>query len=192
MQIVFESGHTSESYVRQEGWRDASIERCPRCHDGIARHGTYSREVPDGTRIARFYCRPCHLTVSLLPHFLAAGYSDTLAAQEEAVKAVSADQTFDATAAALRPDIELQGARRWLRRRLHRYVLTLSLASTALGVAPDSVDVFSLRDAAAQLVRQLPTPVGLAHRPLARWRGPSPRQQPMGPDPPANGEVRTS
>ena len=192
VQIVFASGHTSESYVSQERWRDASIERCPGCNDGIDRHGTYRRQVPDGTRIARFYCRPCHLTVSLLPHFLAAGYSDTLAVNEEAVRAVALYDCFDAAAVALRPDIEIQGARRWLRRRLHRRALISLLAATALGVAPDSVAVFLLRDNHPQLIRQLPTPVGLAHRRLTHWRPPSPRQQSMGPDPPGDDEVRHS
>jgi len=192
VQIVFESGHTSESYVSQEGWHDASIERCPECSDGICRHGTYRRKLPDGTRIARFYCRPCHLTVSLLPHFLAAGYSDTLAVQEETVRAVAVHDSFDAAAVALRPDIELQGARRWLRRRLHRRALILLLAATALGIASDSLAVFSLRDMYPQLISQLPTPIGLAHRRLTHWRPPSARQQPMGPDPPGDDEVRHS
>lgn len=192
MQIVFASGHTSESYVSQEGWREASIERCPRCNGRIPRHGTYRRKAPEGTQIARFYCHPCHLTVSLLPRCLAAGYSDTLAVQQEAVDAIDVHDSFDAAAIALRPDIELQGARRWLRRRLRRHALTLALASTALGVSPDGVEVFALRDNAPRLIRELPTPVGLSHRPLAHWRGPSPRQQPMGPDPPADNEVRHS
>jgi hypothetical protein len=144
-------------------------------------------------RIARFYCRPCHLTVSLLPHFLAAGYSDTLAVHEEVVRAIAVHETFDAAAVALRPDIEIQGARRWLRRRQHRYGLMLTLMSTALGVAPASVAVFSQRDSCPQqLIHQLPTPVGLAHRPLTHWRPSSPRQQPMGPDPPTKDEVRHS
>lgn len=192
MQIVFASGHTSESYVSQEGWRDASIERCPKCSNGIRQHGTYRRKIPDGTRIARLYCRPCHLTVSLLPHFLAAGYSDTLAVQEDAVRAVAAHASFDAAAIAVRPDIEIQGARRWLRRRLHRRALMLKLTATALGVAPDTVAVFSLRGDSPHLIRQMPSPVGLAHRPLAHWRAPSRGQQPMGPDPPTDDGVRHS
>lgn len=192
VQIVFESGHTSESYVSQEGWHDASIERCAKCSQRIPRHGTYKRKVPDGTHIARFYCRPCHLTVSLLPHFLAAGYSDTLDVQEQVVTTAAAHSTFDAAAVAARPDIELQGARRWLRRRVKRYALTLLLAATALGATPDSVVVFSLRDKHPQLIRQLPTPVGLSHRRLEHWQPPSQKQQPMGPDPPIDAELRPS
>jgi hypothetical protein len=123
---------------------------------------------------------------------LAAGYGDTLAAQEEAVKAVTVHETFDAAAVALRPDVEMQGARRWLRRRVRRHALTLLLTSTALGVPTDSVVVFSLREAHPAIIRQLPTPVGLAHRPLAYWQPRSSRQHPMGPDPPSDGEVRHS
>jgi len=184
VQIVFKSGHTSESYVSEHGWCDASIERCPMCSRTVPRHGTYVRKVPDGMRIARFYCRPCHVTISLLPAFLAAGYSDTLAVHEDVVKAVSAYPSFDAAAAALRPDIDLQGARRWLRRRVHRDALILTLVATGLGVSPDTVEPFSLRDTHPKIIRPLPTPIGLAHRPLHHWRPSSPKQQPMGPDPP--------
>ncbi len=78
VQIVYECGHTSESYVSEEAWRKASILRCPICRADIDRHGTYERKIPYGIKVARFYCRPCGLTVSLLPDFLAAGYIDTL------------------------------------------------------------------------------------------------------------------
>lgn len=190
MQIVYESDHTSESYVIQQGWHEASIERCPKCRGGIRSHGSYERKVPSGTRIARFYCRPCGLTVSLLPDFLAAGYSDTLAVQKAALAEIPKHETFDAAARAARPDIELQGARRWLRRRLHRFTLTLLLAATAAGVPIESVDVFSLRSSQPHLVASLPSFVGLRHQRLSYWKHDSPKQQPMGPDPPTLAALR--
>jgi transposase-like protein len=184
VQIVFDSGHTSESYVSEQGWHDASIEQCPQCRRAIRRHGTYERKCPAGLRIARFYCRACHLTVSLLPDFLAAGYSDTLAVFETAVDAVASTSTFDEAAARARPDIELQGARRWYRRRQQRRALLVLLKATAQGVAPEAIDAFALRTSHPHLIAQLPTPVGLSHRPIEHWRGHSPQQHTMGPDPP--------
>jgi len=185
VQIVFDSGHTSESYVIEEGWRDASIERCPRCRATIPRHGTYARKVPDGTRIARFYCRPCKMTVSSLPSFLAAGYSETLAVQKGAVASVGAHPTFDAAARAMRPDIELQGARRWLRRRVRRHQLATLIVATVLAVSPEVADPFAMRVEMPEVLRHAPTPAGLAHRPLCAWRADDAHQQPMGPDPPS-------
>ena len=38
---------------------------------GLARHGTYARKTPRGTRIARWYCPQSHTTFSLLPDCLA-------------------------------------------------------------------------------------------------------------------------
>ena len=185
VQIVFQSGHTSGSYVTEEGWHEASIERCPKCGRAIRGHGTYPRKFPDGTRIARFYCRSCQMTVSLLPEFLAAGYSDTLGVQRAAVDAVNSHPTFDAAAAFVRPDIQLQGARRWLRRRVQRHHMTMLLMATMLGLSTDNVEPFELRRTRPEILRHAPTPTGLAHRPLKYWSTKAPRQQPMGPDPPA-------
>ena len=184
VQIVFESGHTSESYVSDCGWEQASIERCPRCGGRIPSHGTYERKSPEGTRVARFYCRRCRMTVSLLPHFLAAGYGETLDVQRKAVEAVERCPTFDEAARVMRPDIEIQGARRWLRRRVRRHRLGLLLLVTALGTAPAAMTPAEVRAAAAELLQQLPTPAGLAHRRMGHWLEARRLQHAMGPDPP--------
>jgi len=184
VQIVFASGHTSESYVSRQVWHKASIERCPKCNRRIRRHGTYARKTSGGIRIARFYCRPCKLTVSLLPDFLAAGYCDTLVDNRRAIEATATSSTFDEAATKLRPDIELQGARRWLRRRVQRHALILAIAATALGLPQAALDVFSLRMNHPSLIAGLPTPVGLTHRPLATWTTTPAEQHSMGPDPP--------
>lgn len=44
----------------------------PRGGCGFASHGTCARKTPAGTRIARWYCREGHCTVSQLPDHLAA------------------------------------------------------------------------------------------------------------------------
>ena len=69
------------SRVRAQAWRDASLERCPNHPHGgcsFARHGTYARKTPRGTRIARWYCPESHTTFSLLPDCLAARLPGTL------------------------------------------------------------------------------------------------------------------
>ena len=86
MQLRYETGLTGEEYVRAQAWRAASLERCPNHPHGgcsLARHGTYPRKTPRGTRIARWYCPESHATISLLPDCLAArlpGELDTLEA----------------------------------------------------------------------------------------------------------------
>ena len=88
MQLRYPSGHTGESYVRARAWRDARLSRCPNHPHGgcsFARHGTYARKTPRGTRIARWYCPQSHTTFSLLPDFLAARLPGTLDELEEVV-----------------------------------------------------------------------------------------------------------
>ncbi|MEM6962074.1 MAG: hypothetical protein AAF550_10085 [Myxococcota bacterium] len=184
VQIVLRSGHTSERYVSEQGWLGARIQQCPKCNGPIRRHGTYRRKTPEGIRIARFYCRPCQMTVSLLPSFLAAGYSEELAVQQQAVATAAACSGFDEAARTLRADIELQGARRWLRRRLARHRLALLIVATLFGVPIASIDLFAMRTTHPDALRQVPTPVGLAHRPLTAWRATPAKQHTMGPDPP--------
>lgn len=123
------------------------------------------------------------MTVSLLPSFLSAGYSDTLAVMREAVEAAVGAVCFEEVARRLRPEIELQGACRWLRRRVQRCTLAGELGAGLLGCPREELDAFDVRQRCPD-VRHLPTPLGLAHRPLRAWRGSSREQQPMGPDPP--------
>jgi hypothetical protein len=113
------TGLTSEEYVSQKGWLAASLERCPFHPEGgcgLARHGTYARVWPAGCLIARWRCPPARTTISLLPDFLCSRLRGTLAEVEAVVAAVEAAPTQEAASEALRPDIELPGALRWLRR----------------------------------------------------------------------------
>ena len=120
MQLRFATGLTSEDYVTRQAWQDASLERCPlhpRGGCGFSRHGTYERVHPPGTRIARWYCRQGQQTFSLLPDCLAARWPGTLVEFEAAVNDTEAARSLEAAAAAYRPEIELPGVLRWLRRR---------------------------------------------------------------------------
>lgn len=94
----------------------------------VARHGEYARVEPPGMCIARFYCEEGHVTFSLLPDCLASRLSSTLVAVEEAASAVEQRTTsLEEVAATLRPDIEVQGAVRWVRRRAVAVAIALKV-----------------------------------------------------------------
>lgn len=202
MQLRFETGLTSEEYVNRQGWREASLERCP-LHPGggcgFARHGTYGRARPAGTRIARWYCPQGHRTFSLLPDCLAARLGGSLVAVERVVIAVEQASSLEAAADRLRPEVELPGAIRWTRHRVRRIhaVLTVlrGLDPVRFGAWPLELGIWrerlgitpvlpALRGIAADYLHHLSAPVGF--RPVYTPGGESQLlfQHPMGPDPP--------
>ncbi|MGH8532263.1 MAG: hypothetical protein ACREV1_05885 [Gammaproteobacteria bacterium] len=92
MQLRFKTRLTSEEYVSRQAWRDASLPHCPLHPRGgcsLARHGTYERVNPPGTRVSRWYCPHGHRTFSLLPDCLAARFPGSLCAIEQVVAQVS-------------------------------------------------------------------------------------------------------
>ena len=203
MQLRYKTDFTSEQYVSQQAWRDASLAACP-AHPGggcsFARHGTYARLRPPGTRIARWYCRQAHCTFSLLPDCLAARLSGSLEEVEAAVVAVEEASSVEAAADRLRPNIDLPGALRWTRHRLgpvHRALrLLIALLPELLLGCPPTVQGFRARLGTEAVLRRLraiaavhlpglPPPLGF--RAPARGGGETemPRQHSMGPDPPA-------
>jgi hypothetical protein len=205
VQLRFAISLTSTQYVSRQAWREASLACCP-LHPGggcsFARHGTYERLHPPGTRIARWYCREGHCTFSLLPDCLAARLPGTLVEVEAVVAAAEQVMSREAASEALRPDIELPGALRWLRRRLGPVYVALHLLKglmadrfcacwpTLAGFRPCVEAEFvllALRDVAAVHLHGLPPPLGL--RPLSRRGGElkKPFQHPLGPDPPRLG-----
>jgi hypothetical protein len=202
VQIRFAYEHTGEEYVSQEGWRDASLPRCP-LHPkggcGFARHGTYERVSPPGTRIARWYCPAGRRTFSLLPDFLAARLSGTLAEVEAVVVAVEQAAGLEAACEELRLDIELPGALRWVRRRVQAVHASLrllrGLVPEFFASCPATLTAFAqrlgvgevlgaLRQIAAALLQHLPAPLGfLPRRTPGGGRGRA-RQHWVGADPP--------
>jgi hypothetical protein len=202
VQLRFATGLTSESYVSREAWREASLPFCP-LHPGggcgWARHGTYARVRPAGARVARWYCRTGHRTFSLLPDCLAARLPGTLLELEQVLAVAEQAKSLEAAADELRPDIELPGAVRWVRRR----VKAIQGALTALfGLLPErfagavasvlalrahlgvTLVLPALREIAAPFLAGLAPPLGL--RPPSGAGGERPRspQQHPGPDPP--------
>ena len=122
VQLRLRTGLAGEQYVKAQGWRHATLARCPHHPGGgcsLARHGTYARKTPAGTRIARWYCPESHTTFSLLPDCLAARLPGTLANVEDAVATAEDAASVAAAAATLRAGrSEPAGAMRWLRRRI--------------------------------------------------------------------------
>lgn len=206
VQLRYHSGHTSSDYVTLQLWRSASLSRCPlhpkgRC--GFARHGTYARAAPAGTRIARWYCPQGHCTFSLLPDHLAARFPGTLAQIEDVVAVVEDSPSLEAAANTLRTDdVALATALRWIRRRMRLVRTTLTtvvslLPDLCLGTAPTihafrhlfaSASVLMvLREITALHLANLPRPLGF-RPPLSGSGGrKSLRQQHQGPDPPVGG-----
>ncbi len=205
VQLRFPSGYTSDEYVTLQLWRRASLSHCP-LHPkggcGFARHGTYARVQPPGTRIARWYCPQGHCTFSLLPDHLAARFPGTLADIEAVVAVVETSPSQEAAANLLRrDDVSLTSAVRWVRRRLHHVRLVLITVVSLLphlfcGTAPTLVAfgrlfatasvLLSLRGVAAAHLAALPRPLGFRPPDAAGGGRNKAVQHDTGPDPPAD------
>ncbi len=166
----------------------------------FARHGTYERVNPPGTRIPRWYCPQSHRTFSLLADCFAARLSGTLCEVEAVVEQVEQAASFETAARGLRLDIELPGVLRWLRVRVRSVQLTFKLLK---GLMPawfvdcePTLAAFrrrlarpwvlpALREIAAAHLPVLPPPLGF--RPPSPSGGEPKRadQQRAGPDPPS-------
>ena len=182
MQLRFECDLTGEEYVNQKAWQDANLARCPLPPEGgcgFARHGTYERLSPPGTRIARWYCPEGHSTFSLLPDCLAARLPGTLAEVEAVVRSAGQAGSLEKACWQLRLEIELPGALRWVHRRVGAVHVSLRIIK---GLLPErfsdcepTLDGFArclgipavlpaLRQIAAPFLAQLPAPLGFRPR----------------------------
>jgi len=202
VQVRFECGLTGEEYVTRQAWRHASLTNCP-LHPkggcGFARHGTYERLSPPGTRIARWYCPRGHCTFSLLPDCLSARLPGTLAELEAVVLHAGQADSLESACAALRPDIELPGVLRWVRRRVQVVQATLltlrGLMPAYFATCEPTLHAFAhhlgiqpvlpaLRSIAAPWLPSLPAPLGLRPRLRHGAEVIDRHQQSVGPDPP--------
>jgi len=203
VQVCLATPITSDDYVAGQRWRDATVRGCPWHRQGgcgFSRHGTYPRVRPPGALIACWYCPLERRTVSALPDCLASHYSGTLVDLEAMVLAVERARSLPAAVDALRTDIELPGALRYLRRlcqAVHdalgivrglqpaRFAgVPLTLQGFAAALPGCLSGLVALRALASQYLSLLPTPLGFdPARQNAAGLSPA-FQHRMGPDPP--------
>jgi len=202
VQLRYKTELTDEQYVTESAWEDATLSRCPLHPEGgcgIARHGTYPRVKPAGTKVPRWYCRTGRCTFSLLPDCLAARLSGSLDEVESAVEEVERASSQEVASELLRPNIELPGALRWIRHRttpVHRAFNAIKgLIPEPFAALPPTVIAFrealdvvrllpALREIAEEHLPHLPPPLGF--RPPHRQGGDSQTgfQHETGTDPP--------
>ena len=203
MQILIETTMTSEQYVSERRWLEATLLVCPvdpSGGSGIRAHGSYRRKTPAGLRVARFYCAEGHVTISLLPDFMGASFSGQLSEFEQAARVAEQARSVAAAAQQLRPDLsDERSAARWLRRRLSALKSgltalvtsvpelfgvspTLSAVSERLAAVADGVLV-AARLRATKLLDRMSTPLGFRHRPAVSTNNALAMQHTMGPAP---------
>lgn len=150
-------------------------------------------------RVARWYCRAAHMTFSALPDCMSVRLVGSLDQVEEV--AVAAESVgIERAAADLRPEIELPGVMRWIRRRRDGVRAALLALITAmpgrLGMVPEVRAVrgvlgseralLALREIGADRLPTLPYPLGFG-RPRRRGAEREPKlQHETGPDPPGS------
>ena len=203
MQLRFKTTLNSREYVGRQAWRDASLERCPLHPNGgcsFARHGTYARVDPPGTRIPRWYCPEGHCTFSLLADCFASRLPGSLTDLERVVVEVERARSLEAAANALRmDDVSLPGALRWTRRRVRQVHTALQVLFDLIpeclcGCQPTVTALRQwlgvewvlpqMREMAAAYLCVLPSPVAFPSPWLTANHG-GQIQHDKGPDPPS-------
>ncbi len=154
-------------------------------------------------RVARWRCPEARETFSLLPDCLSSRLEGSLDETEQVVMRVEVSRSVERAAASLRPEIDLPGAVRWVRRRLQgvraALVTLITLLPGQLGEVAQlhAVREFlgaerclvALREIGAVHLRELPGPVGFRPPvPKGRRRGRG-HQHGTGNDPPGSSEV---
>ena len=202
MQIRFATDLSADEYVRRRAWKEARLDNCP-LHSkggcGFASHGTYSRQAPRGTKIARWYCPNGHSTFSLLPDCLSSRLPGSLIEVEKAINEVENAPSQEAAVHDLRLDIGLAGVLRWIRHRLFLVRAALTLLIELLPILPQDcrpcISSFraalgveyvlpALRIQAESYLHILPPPIGFGPRPHHKKLKKTPFQHKTGTDPP--------
>ena len=203
MQIRYATDLSAEQYVQQQAWQTATLNHCP-LHPqggcGFCKNGSYRRKIPDGAKIARWYCADGHMSFSLLPDCLASRLSGSLIEVEDVLTKVKNSHSKEAAADHIRIDILLPGALRWIRRRIFLVKASLSMLIQLLpGLFADchlsilsfqsvlNVDYVlpQLRQVASSYLSVLPPPLGFGPLPETKKSKKTHRQHSTGTDPPS-------
>ena len=205
MQIRFATDLSADEYVRQRAWEKARLDTCPLHSEGgcgFAGHGTYPRQTPMGTKIARWYCPGGHSTFSLLPDCLSSRLPGSLIEVEAVINEVENALSQEAAVRELRIDVGLTGVLRWTRRRLFLIRTSLRILTKLFSVLQDcrpSISSFratlgveyvlpALRMYADPYLYILPPPIGFGPRPQRKKSKKPPFQHKTGTDPPVKRE----
>ena len=189
VQLLYKYPVADERHVTQRAWEGAILNSCPFHPEGgcgLEKLGTYARVAPEGMRVARWWCPKKRASISLLPSFLAARLSGTLAAVEDVVALVEAKGVAAAVDEVHPPDADdfvgLACALKSIRRRVSAVRAALLAIATLLperfaGVLP-TLAAFRealgvprvlalLRDIAERHLGALPVPLGFGTRAAA-------------------------
>lgn len=187
MQLLWKYPRADAAYVSEAAWEDAILECCPYHPEGgcgLEKLGSYRRVRPAGLRIARWWCPKQRGSISLLPSFLAARLSGTVAEVEDVVAAIEHAGSVTAAVDVVHPPeaedaVGLVGALRSMRRRLRAVRAVLLAVATLLperftGVLPTLAAfraamacarvLVPLRELAARYLPSLPAPLGFRTR----------------------------
>ncbi len=149
-------------------------------------------------QVARWYCRDAHRTFSLLPDCMSARLEGSLDEAEQVVVRVEESPSVEAAAKKLRPDLEVAGAVRWVRRRLQgvrdSLLILVTLLPGSLGTNAGLVEVrrilatehalVELREIGAAHLHVLPRPLGFRPAGVRTSKGEERLQHKTGADPP--------
>ena len=149
-------------------------------------------------QVSRWYCRDAHQTFSLLPDCMSARLEGSLDEAEQVVVRVEESASVEAAAKKLRPDLEVAGAVRWVRRRVQgvraSLVILLTLLPGSLGTEARLVEVrrilateralVALRAIGAVHLHALPRPLGFRPAGVRTSKREERLQHKTGADPP--------
>jgi len=202
LQLRFATDLSVDQYIKGKAWKDAKLNHCPLHPQGgckFAGHGTYSRKIPDGVKVARWYCPSGHATFSMLPDCLSSRLPGTLIDVETVINQIESSPSQEAAANNIRLDISLPGALQWMRRRLFLIRSTLILLIELLPSLPENCQptllsfrsvlgiefvLPQLRKLADSYLDILPPPLGFGLRPETKKCKKSRFQHQTGTDPP--------